>query len=162
MVTIYVWNFLGKDSNWGHASLEIRNYYISWWPSQPHYNQSIVSSNIYEAHPILYRNFYDDMAGEGASVGDGSPLSPDHIVIINCLNEDAIIEWWQRFGIVDGYSGPPQAWETTKMNCSTVVHKALQIGGGDKFASLWSSWNFVWTPNDVYQYALSIKESGNR
>ena len=41
--------------------------------------------------------------------------------------------------------------------CAAQVHHYLQIGGGDKLASLWSRNTFaIWSPDDVEDYARSI------
>lgn len=44
--------------------------------------------------------------------------------------------------------------------CATTVHRYLQIGGGDQFASWWSSHVMgFWSPDDVEDYARSIADN---
>lgn len=45
--------------------------------------------------------------------------------------------------------------------CATTVHRYLQIGGGDQFASWWSSHvvGGIWSPDDVEDYAKSIADN---
>jgi hypothetical protein len=41
--------------------------------------------------------------------------------------------------------------------CATQVHKNLRLGGGDRFAGLWSRHAIAfWSPDDVEDYAKSI------
>jgi hypothetical protein len=152
MLTVYVWSYRGKREAWGHASLEVGQTYISWWPAEPGQVPSKLHENIYASHPFRNRTFDEDVAAEGQA--------PDHVILIDGLDEDAIKDWWQVFGLTrDGtvFEGPLPAWETLGQNCSTVVATALRIGGGDQYAGWWRSWNLVWRPNDVLEYALSIQ-----
>lgn len=149
MVKVFIWNYRGKEDAWGHASLQVRSHYISWWPSQPGQVPSGIHRNIYSSMPILDRKFSDDIRAE--------KQMPDHNILISGLDEQSIIEWWIRFGMCAGFQGPPLPWKTLSLNCSTVVATALKKGGGDKYASWLPSWNIVWKPSDVLQYATSIK-----
>ena len=153
MIDVLVWNFRGKREAWGHAAMRVGQTYISWWPSNPGQVQSKLHPQIYESYPIRNRTYFDDVRDEGQR--------ENHCISINGLDENAIKDWWQSFGLTrDGveFAGPLQSWSTLDRNCSTVVANALKIGGGAKFASSWSSWNLVWTPNDVYAFALSIQQ----
>jgi len=152
MITVYIWKFRGKGVAWGHASLLVGQTYMSWWPEGQGRIASKISNSIYSVYPIRNRTFTDDIRGE-----DGQ--YPDHTLLINGLDEEKIKNWWQSFGLTrDGvlYEGPMLPWATLAQNCSTVVARALSIGGGDKYASWTKSWNVVWTPNDVLNYATSI------
>ena len=152
MLTVYIWNFRGKDIAWGHASLQVDHTYMSWWPEERNRLRSKVSNKIYSVQAIRNRLLSDDIAAER--------MPPDHQLVIQGLDEKKIKDWWQSFGLSrDGvlYQGPLQAWETLAQNCSTVAAKGLAVGGGDKYASWHRSWNLVWTPNDVLQYARSIQ-----
>lgn len=152
MITVYVWSFRGKNEAWGHASLLVGHTYISWWPQQPGQVPSKIHANIYASHPFRNRTYASDVSAEGQS--------PDNTVQLDGLNESAITDWWQSFGLVrDGIElqGPLPAWQTLNQNCSNVVAMALQIGGGDRYASWSKSWNIVWTPADVLEYARSIQ-----
>ncbi len=153
MVTVYIWSFRGKSEAWGHAAMQVDHSYISWWPEKPGQVPSGIHPNIYGSHPFRNRSFNDDVQAEGQP--------PDGIITLDGLNEAAIKDWWQTFGLSrDGveYQGPLQSWDTLRRNCSTVVANGLHIGGGSKFSSWTKSWNLVWTPSDVHQFALSIKQ----
>jgi hypothetical protein len=153
MLSVYVWTFRGKSEAWGHAALQVGQTYISWWPEKPGQVPSGLHRNIYASHPFRNRSYAEDVAAE--------ERVPDHVVNIDGLDEAAIKGWWQTLGLVkDGvqYHGPMQPWDTLRRNCSTVVAQALRQGGGDKYASWASVWNFVWTPADVLRYARSIQD----
>ena len=152
MLTVNIWDFRGKTEAWGHASLQVDQTYVSWWPEHPGQVPSKIHRNIYASHPFRDRRYEEDVAAEGQR--------PDHRVPINGLEETAIKDWWQSFGLTrDGvlYYGPLLAWDTLKRNCSNVVATALRVGGGDRYASWSKAWHLVWTPDDVLQYALSIQ-----
>lgn len=149
MTTVYIWNFTGKKESWGHAALQVQSYYMSWWPKEPGQVPSGWHENVYASMPILGQTYEDDCSGMETKAG--------HQVIINGLNEKAMISWWRVFGITDGMQGAPEAWQSLQLNCSTVVAKALSIGGGRRYAPFLRSRNIVWTPQDVLQYAQSIR-----
>jgi hypothetical protein len=153
MITVYIWLFQGKDIAWGHAYMAVQNTYMSWWPEKPGQVPSKVHRNIYASYPIRYRTFNDDVRDERHA--------PDARVIINGLEEAPILDWWQSFGLArEGvrYAGPPLPWRTLDLNCSTVVATGLKKGGGDKYASWFSSTCLIWTPNAVLRYASAIAE----
>ena len=153
MATAFIWKFRGKDIAWGHASVLVDRTYMSWWPEGSNRRSSKLHRNIYTAGPFRARTYEDDVAGEDNK-------DPDYQIVLNGLDEDAMKTWWQSFGLTrDGvlYYGPLQPWETLTLNCSTVASRALYMGGGDKYASWAKSVNVIWTPNDVYEYALSIQ-----
>lgn len=153
MLTVYIWSFRGKAEAWGHASMQIDQTYLSWWPEKPGQVPSKIHPNVYASHPFRNRTYDEDVAAEGQP--------PDRVIRIEGLDEQAIKDWWQSFGLTrDGvlYQGPLLAWDTLRRNCSNVVATALSVGGGDKYASWSKSWNIVWTPADVLQYALSIQQ----
>jgi len=154
MVTVHIWKFRGKSEAWGHASMLVEpGTYISWWPEQPGQVPSKLHPNLYESHPFRNRTFEADVADEGQS--------PDVSIALDGLDEGAIKDWWQSFGLArDGihYAGPLQSWATLKRNCSTVVATGLKIGGGDRHAAWSKTWNLVWTPQDVLTYAESIRD----
>jgi hypothetical protein len=52
-------------------------------------------------------------------------------------------------------AGPLSPWKTFTQNCSTVVAKALTIGGGDNLAGAFSNWSDVWRPHTVKSYCGS-------
>lgn len=151
MVTVYVWNYRGSKQAWGHASLELDQTYISWWPENPGQIPTKIP-NVYASHPFRNRSFASDVHAEGRL--------PDHSIRINGLDENAIKDWWQGMGLVrDGqlFAGPLLPWKTLNQNCSTVVATALTVGGGEQFASWYKSRSIVWTPANVLEYASAIQ-----
>ena len=154
MLTVYIWKYRGSKTAWGHASLLVDQTYMSWWPEPEDRISSKVHPNIYTVGAIRARSFDDD-------VRDEDDLQPDHAIQLHGLDENAIKDWWQSFGLVrDGvlYQGPLLPWETLKLNCAAVTAHGLTIGGGRKFASWNKYWSVVWTPNQTYQYAMAIQE----
>ena len=165
MVVVHVWEYRGKHEAWGHASMTLPRDYISWWPQHPGHVPAALPrtvsklglspgllANLYTSHPIRERTFRQDSDAEGGS--------PDHNVTLAGLNEEAITQWWSSFGLsLHGkqLQGPMLPWSTLSQNCSSVVAKALQVAGGDTYASWTKAWNVVWTPKDVLGYARSIE-----
>jgi hypothetical protein len=152
MLTVFIWQYRGKSIAWGHASLLVDQTYMSWWPEARGRIHSKISNKIYTANPIRNRKLNDDVADEGQHA--------DYQMRIDGLDERAIKDWWQSFGLTrDGqlYQGPLLPWETLAQNCSTVAARGLSIGGGDKYAPWRKAWNVVWIPNDVLMYATAIK-----
>lgn len=144
MIKVFVWSMrrLGKQVNVGHASMLVQGTYISWWPE---------GEDIFRTSPIRGRTFEADVRAEG--------MRPDHTVMLTCLDEEVILDWWSGLGLTrDGASlqGPLQPYELLGRNCSTVVATGLRVGGGDRFATWWNRWNIVWTPSDVLRYASDI------
>jgi len=152
MLTVFIWDFRGKDVAWGHASVLVNRTYMSWWPEGRNRLRSKVHPNIYSAGPFRDRKFAEDVEAEGQQ--------PDQSIELAGLDEGAIEDWWQSFGLTgDGvlYYGPLLNWETLTLNCSTVAAHALTVGGGKNFASWTKVWNVVWTPRDVLHYARAIQ-----
>ncbi len=152
MITVFVWKFRGKDDAWGHASMLVGRTYMSWWPAEPGQVPSGIHPNLYASAPFRNRTYRDDVRDESQD--------PDNTIEIEGLDEGKVLDWWQTFGLTrDGeeFDGPLPPWETLKQNCSTVVARGLRLGGGDTYASWWKSWNVVWTPADVLDYALSVR-----
>ncbi|HOH62334.1 MAG TPA: RHS repeat-associated core domain-containing protein, partial [Bacilli bacterium] len=146
---VFIWRFTGSLSgqNWGHASMMLDNgEYISWWPNTDtkdtiiEYNLLIKS--IYTAKAYEKRTYKQDEEEE--------KHSPDFVIDIQGLDEDAILKWWNDFK-TNNY------WKTFSQNCSTTIADGLAAGGGDKYSSFMASWNIIWKPNDVEDYAKSIK-----
>ena len=164
MIKVHIW--LPKADMFGHASMHCRDTYISWWPSGPEgrvpstpqfvRNKVPKTANIYAASPIRNRTFIDDIVAE-----ERHPQT----INLDGLNEREVLSWWASFGLVlngQQLAGPLLPWETTSQNCSSVVATGLAKGGGDKFASMYSSWSLIWRPQTVKDYAESILAGLNR
>jgi len=149
MINVYVW--LPKQENSqkyvGHASLLVNGFsYISWWPAEE------PSELRKDYSPIRNRNYDGDVQGEGRK--------PDCNIDLTGLDERSILRWWQSFGLMNGnqeLQGPLPPYNILGQNCSTVVAKALKIGGGERYAGWYSSVSIVWRPKTVLDFATSIK-----
>ena len=148
MITVYVWlpKRVNNQKNVGHASMLVNEQtYISWWP-----DESAGLGRDY--HPIRNKNYRSDVRDEGCN--------PDWSVRLQGLNEEAILNWWEGFGLTRGnlmLQGPLPPYNLAKQNCSTVVATGLKKGGGDEYAGWYNSWSVVWRPQTVLDYALSIE-----
>ncbi len=170
MITVFVWSFRGKNEAWGHASLQCGAAYVSWWPAVPGHAPAGVSRaavrvlgrhtpqalrSIYASVPIQRRRFEHDVADEGGQ--------PDQRIVLEGLDEAALTEWWRGFSLDGGrLAGPPRPWHTTELNCSTVVARALDAAGGERYANWFHARNLIWTPRDVQRYAESIRHGLGR
>jgi len=152
VVTVYVWNFRGKNVAWGHASMQCGDRYISWWPEPaPRVTRTKVAPQIYDAHPFVLRRFEDDVRDEG--------MRPDWTIRIEGLDEEGIKGWWKSFNpqAHDMYGPPSAPWSTITSNCSKIIAMALDEGGGRQYAPFLHARNVIWTPNDVRVYALAVQ-----
>ncbi len=132
---VYVWNYRGSKTAWGHASMTLNDgTHISWWPDN---NGTPPTKKIYEADAFPNQTYQDDVNLEG--------MPPDHTIIINGLNENKIKDWWLNFKTNN-------KWKTLSQNCSTTVAEALKEGGAGSFWSLKDN-NLFWTPEDVRVFA---------
>lgn len=155
MLKVFVWPYRGKDIAYGHASLQVDGgkpegaAYISWWPANNR-RPKWIHDKLYCAPALQDQTYASDLAGE-------DEVRPQTIVIDgrskskHGLNETAIKAWWGSLR-TKGFTD----WCTLGPNCSTVVAYALSRGGADQYSDMWSSFNMVWTPNDVATYAKAI------
>lgn len=153
MLTVHIWRYQGSAVAWGHASMSLERTYISWWPEGTNRVHNKLVGQIYTAGPIRNQSFEGDVVGENGR-------QPDSNVRIHGLDEAAIKNWWFRFALLrDGqvYQGPlMDSWQTLTKNCSTIVARALTIGGGEKYAGMKSK-SMIWKPNDVLAYARAVE-----
>lgn len=157
MITVYVWNYTGKNDNWGHASMLVDGglppgpRYYSWWPQGPGRDYTFHESlPIYAVQAIRNRSYQDDMRDEGRM----RPKAPDHVIKITKLDETKVKAYWKS--LLDN----DPTWRTLGQNCSTTVARALMAGGGDskvKLGDWWHQWNVVWKPDDLLRYAQAIQ-----
>ena len=147
VIKIYIWKYEGSKAGqrWGHASMELSNgVYISWWPNKREVTDtSRLNPNIYTANAYKGREYKDDLRDE--------KQMPDYVIIIDGLDEEAIMDWWIEYQ-------KNRDWSSLSRNCSTTIAKALEAGGGDKYSDFLDLFNSVWTPEAVRDYANSIKE----
>lgn len=151
-VTVFVWK--PHAGQVGHAAVEVKSSsgstYISWWPNEreklQEYGKPI---SVFWGVSGTRFTFAQDMQGEGGR--------PPLRVNIKSLRENDIVEWWRKFPIRNRH------WSLLNTNCALVSANALRAGGGSDTLKTWeawfSSWNTVWTPMDVYRYAMQIKAS---
>jgi hypothetical protein len=166
MIKVHVWNFRGLKSAMGHASMHLGVEYISWWPNNSADPRSVNARNfklpgamgrkipLYSVPHIHGQSFQNDMDYE--SVDGIKPKAPDHTVELTGLDEKRVTAWWHEFNV------PKRNWSTLGQNCATTVGRALMVGGGDDYCEgvegWWDSWNAVWQPNDVLNYARQIEQ----
>ncbi len=145
---VYVWTYRGKNEAWGHASMKLDDgTYISWWPEGETADSIPLVENIYTADAIKNRTFAQDVVGEDGRM-------PDVTISINGLDENAIAVWWNQFK-----NDPNNKWKTLSQNCSTTVAEALKTGNASTlWWDFWSSWNIVWTPAEVEEFARAINK----
>lgn len=178
-VTVRVWSENNGDH--GHASLEFRDQYISFWPGN-------------EANPMADKLKNPDGKGNvkdfTLSVQHTPTLSrkpkmdsrllkrqPDYIAELPKMNEELMEKCWQEF------KAQPKTYNTLNSNCSTVVASFLELGCGipygitpsvkikeyvsNPFKQLLFKIRFngnsvnMWRPKDVKHYTFKIK-SGKR
>ena len=148
MLKVYIWEYTGVSGNWGHASMELENgTYISRWPMA---NTSIEQYRfyvwgfryIYFAVSIYGRSKEADIEDEGSK--------PTSTIQVDGLDEEKIQNWWDE--------AKYDIYGTLDNNCAETVANGLKAGGAETpWWDLTSSWNIVWTPNDVKDYAEAIE-----
>ena len=158
MIRVYIW--LPLNDMFGHAAMHVNDTYISWWPEgtgRVHGKLPNVlrdhtkMGNIYAAAAIRGRGFEADLLAESRT---------PHTIEIDGLKEAPILEWWEGFGLVKngvGLAGPMPAWKSFTQNCSTVVAKGLELGGGNTYAGAYNRYSVVWRPATVKVYAEAIR-----
>lgn len=133
LLTVHIWDYRGKDSAWGHASITLEDgTHISWWPSGQ--RDYLIRSNvpIYSAKPNDPQTYGDDVRLEGQN--------PDWQLKITGLDEDKIKNWWLSYKNT-------HEWKTISNNCSTIAYRALHEGGGS------GKFHLLWRPDLVKEYA---------
>ncbi|MGI9067367.1 MAG: hypothetical protein ACR2HX_13330 [Pyrinomonadaceae bacterium] len=149
MITVYVWlpKRIGNQKNVGHSAMLLGGLtYISWWPDE-------AAGFGRDYHPIRNKSYHSDVKDERCK--------PDWYVQLNGLDEKAILDWWANFGLTMGniqLQGPLPPYNLATQNCSTVVANGLRVGGGNKYASWYSSWSLIWRPQAVLEYSLAIQQ----
>ena len=143
-VIVRVWVSRLKKTSPGHASLAIRPQatdaqegYVSFAPikSGSAYGPGMFYSL---AHDL---NEYDKPTDDGArGCWIGKIFGLDTDKMLKAFSQNNHTQVYSLFN-----------------ECASQVHKYLEIGGGDKFASRWSRNALVcWSPDDVEDYARSI------
>ncbi len=150
MVTVFIWDFEGKDVAWGHASMRVGDTYISWWPTPDGRTpKSSLFPSVYSAPAFARRTLEDDLRDEGGRL--------PHVIHIEGLDETAIRNWWRETNPqAHDRSGPLNEWTTLSQNCSTIVARAITVGGGAQRIRYFQSMAYVWTPNEVRKYAEAV------
>ncbi len=162
--TVYIWK--NAPSDVGHASLQVRDEYVSFWPKTAAKAKKDIKLG--EMHDASYPKSYRvDCRVEHREA--------DKSIHIHGLDEDKMIEYWGEF------KSSSSKYNMLESNCSTIVASLLELGSGipplnspsisiDEYVgSPYMRWllklrfmgNYIkmWTPNDVMTYALQIKSS---
>ena len=145
---VNIWYF--KQDMWGHASMTLSNdTYISWWPSNDRQRKNNDEKcKIFSSPAVEDRTYAADVKGE--------ERDPDAVISVPNLDEDAIKDWWVEFK-----DNKENVWHTTDSNCSTIVAKAIFVGGGCRVHEFWRYACFYsthlysgkWTPSGVKHLA---------
>lgn len=156
MIRVYVWmpGPNGTEMSVGHSSLWLTcGTYISWWPQDGVKLKSPKS-----------RASRSDLTTDKQEEG----RDPDWRITIKGLNEGAILNWWEQFGLVRGRTvlqGPLPAYQLYTQNCSTVVALALRVGGSEKYLPLGRGVARaleLWTPIHIMLYAQLLSRLTQR
>lgn len=143
-VTINYWSSTGifgtNDYRYGHVSMSVDGAdgqaYISWMPA--------------EVGPTgtMPNDWLNATSSAGLQLDRDAELgrAPAQVVI-NGLNEKAILDWWKN------YKRDPR-FNLFGRNCSTTVEDALYSGGARTQGQLFP------TPYDVYLDAVDIRDLG--
>ena len=159
--SVHIW--LLSPSNVGHVSLTIDATYASFWPGDAAGKKDFKIGRTHKpAFPASYKT---DKRLEGRDC--------DKTVVLNGLQEALMIDAWETF------KADPKHYNMVNQNCSTIAAWLLEIGSGlsptiDKGIRI-NEWvtnpvqRFVfklrylgnqidmWTPDDVWRYALQVK-----
>jgi len=172
---VHIWRNTPTDP--GHASLQVGNEYVSYWPQgedtevkdfvkNPPAKGAVKDFNVGTTHkPYFPGSYRHDCKLERREC--------DIKVILNKLDEKEIIDSWQNF------KDDPRRYNMLSHNCSTVVATLLELGSGkppyhtpsikinEYVKGSYKRWYFklrfmgnyikMWTPNDVHKYALQLK-----
>lgn len=175
--TVFIW--ATNDTNPGHASMQVDDQYISYWPTS---EESDLKDGI--KNPAGKGNINDFKLGTTHKASFPSSYrvdrrlerkDADYKIEIVGLDVVAIKEQWQQF------KEQAKRYNMQKRNCSTVVASFLELGSNvpyhktpcirinqyisDPVARLFlkmrflGQWVTMWTPNDVHLYALQIKSA---
>jgi len=159
-VTVHVWKL--QSDNPGHASLQIGNTYVSYWPSDAAGKKDV---KIGQTHDVSFpRSYATDARLERKEC--------DERRILLGLATGQMIEAWAAF------KSEPRRYNMVAHNCSTVIAALLELGSGvkpsfvpgvaiDDHAAGWpqrlllrvrfmSSSIRMWTPDAVLRYADEI------
>jgi len=145
-VKVFVWVSLIKVKSPGHAALALRpnaktpeSGYVSFAPL----NSGSISGdgNFYSWDEDAQHYGHIEETGKGRGLWIGEIYGLD-------------IEAMERLFLQE-LANPPRY--SISNECATTVHRLLQAGGGDRYASWWSR-NVVgfWSPDDVEDYSKSI------
>lgn len=176
-VFVYIWET--TSSNPGHASCEVNEAYISYWPT----NEASDHKNAVK-NPPGKGNIKDFKIGIDHEVNFPSNYrvdcrlerkQADHKIELKGLNEILIMNEWAHF------KKNPKRYNMQKSNCSTVVASFLELGSKIPYTHTPSInlKNFIsdpkqllalkirflgttvqmWTPSDVKKYALQIRSA---
>ena len=149
MITVHIWKYRGSLKAWGHASLHVGQTYISWWPGE-----SVAMLEALTLRTPLHRDLFDERS---QTTRPGCPMKTSRSTAwtrtpSGCGGQ--ALDW----SMTAVSRWPCSSWHALKRNCSTVVAIALKVGGGDRYASWYRSWNLVWDPEDVRAYAHEIRD----
>ena len=124
--TVYIGSTTGGNS--GHASLEVGDVYISYWPTG---EDSEVKDNI--KNPPAKGNLKDFKVGSTHKVTFPSSYKvdrrlerkeADYVLTVDGLDMSLINQHWLEF------KNNPKRYNMKSSNCSTIVTSFLELGAG--------------------------------
>ncbi|MFC0202647.1 hypothetical protein [Novosphingobium soli] len=133
-ITVFTWNMGGVGPQGtrgvGHASAQVGDAYISWWPAE-HALKAALDSRA-KRHTIR-----DDIEADGTPHFASAPIAD--------LDEDKVLSWWKSVcDANDNWSHDERALGSYRFlsnNCSTTVFRALLIGAAPELRTrIWATY----------------------
>jgi len=129
VITVFVWDMKWSDKA-GHASMQVENTYISWWPE--HYRSDVglgVRGNrLAWGGPSYANTMTEDKQHKGRLPDYASPP-------IEGLDKGKILRWWAEIGPSNNscqltYSADENThYDLARLSCATIVMRGLLVGG---------------------------------
>lgn len=156
-VKVYVWNQCG--GNVGHASMQVDDVYISFWPDddlgKPQAKKGLKLKLSHKSIGV------DSLADD---IGNENGRRPTVIELDQIdLNKNAVFEYWADV-LEQG-----MRYQLRKRNCSSIVAECLYQGTKRKASFVPSASDYsrmggilgygMWTPAQVMRYAMELRDA---
>ncbi len=164
MTTVYMWD-RSVRSNVGHASMQCRSAYLSWWPSVSLLAPSDLPQVRGAVRLQAFRKLDDDRRDE--------KQPPDRSIVIPSLDEPRILEWW--WGLTEGHDSRQEwddsvcPWTEFGWNSVRLVAAALREGTSNAYqcsgltiCTLFPDDEPVWTSCELRKYVDRLAESAGQ
>jgi len=151
MIKVHVW--LPDAQHVGHASIEVRNEYVSFWPDGAAGKKDL---KIKTSQPgMLVPDFHDDIRNEGNRM-------PVTVELPN-LDEDAVMAFAKQL------QRELPRYQLARNNCSHVVAQALMAGATAKPSFTPHAGHYgragrilgigIWTPDQILRFARELQKT---